>query len=193
MKFSPFSKQQIWCMAWTWKKTTTTRNSTPSKWLCVLCFIGHTVVFFSKLDDFTEIILPPPDFRIDDDLKNAVVKIEECKKELEKAKVIRKNRQEYDALAKIINQHPDRQATIGIGLDLRKAYLQIRAYLNERPPLSGRITVADPLQPSWLKLGVWLRYHLKAYENTNGAIRGFFEFCSLAQVIALQSIKFSFF
>ena len=73
------------------------------------------------------------------------------------------------------------------------SYLQIRAYLNERPPLSGKITVADPLQPSRLKLGVWLRYHLKAYENTNGAIRGFFEFCSLAQVIALQSIKFSFF
>merc|ERR1711962_1243863 len=50
--------------------------------------------------------------KIDEDLKNAVVKIEDCKKELEKAKVIRKNRQEYDALAKIINEHPDRQATI---------------------------------------------------------------------------------
>ena len=54
------------------------------------------------------------------------------------------------------------------------AHLQIRAYLNERPPLSGSITVADPLQPSRLKLGARLRYHLKAYENTNSAIRGFF-------------------
>ena len=51
--------------------------------------------------------------RIDDDLRNAVVKIEESKKELEKAKVIRKNRQEYHALAKIINEHPDRLASIG--------------------------------------------------------------------------------
>merc|ERR1739838_878267 len=50
--------------------------------------------------------------KIDEDLSNAVVKIEDCKKELEKAKVIRKNRQEYGALAKIINEHPDRQATI---------------------------------------------------------------------------------
>ena len=38
-------------------------------------------------------------------------------------------------------------------------FLQIRAYLNERPPLSGKITVAAPLEPSMLKLGVWLRYH----------------------------------
>lgn len=50
--------------------------------------------------------------KIDDDLRNAVVKIEESKKELEKAKVIRKNRQEYHALAKIINEHPDRLASI---------------------------------------------------------------------------------
>jgi len=50
--------------------------------------------------------------KIDDDLRSAVVKIEESKKELEKAKVIRKNRQEYDQLAKVINEHPDRQATI---------------------------------------------------------------------------------
>ena len=57
--------------------------------------------------------MKPTSVRIDEDLKNAVVKIEDCKKELEKAKVIRKNRQEYDALAKIINEHPDRQATIG--------------------------------------------------------------------------------
>ena len=35
-------------------------------------------------------------------------------------------------------------------------FLQIRAYLNERPPLSGDITVAAPplLEPRMLKLGV---------------------------------------
>jgi len=64
--------------------------------------------------------------KIDDDLKNAVVKIEECKKELEKAKVIRKNRQEYDALAKIINQHPDRQATIDRIAALEKEHSELK-------------------------------------------------------------------
>jgi len=64
--------------------------------------------------------------KIDDDLKNAVVKIEECKKDLEKAKVIRKNRQEYDALAKIINQHPDRQATIDRIAALEKEHSDLK-------------------------------------------------------------------
>jgi len=64
--------------------------------------------------------------KIDDDLKSAVVKIEECKKDLEKAKVIRKNRQEYDALAKIINQHPDRQATIDRIAALEKEHSDLK-------------------------------------------------------------------
>ncbi|NXN06742.1 THOC7 protein, partial [Indicator maculatus] len=39
-------------------------------------------------------------------------KISECKKQILQAKRIRKNRQEYDALAKVIQQHPDRHETL---------------------------------------------------------------------------------
>uniref|UniRef100_A0A8C5SGI9 THO complex subunit 7 n=1 Tax=Laticauda laticaudata TaxID=8630 RepID=A0A8C5SGI9_LATLA len=39
-------------------------------------------------------------------------KIAECKKQILQAKRIRKNRQEYDNLAKIIQQHPDRHETL---------------------------------------------------------------------------------
>jgi THO complex subunit 7 len=45
-------------------------------------------------------------------IKDATEKIAECKKELNEAKCIRRNRQEYDALAKVIQQHPDRQETL---------------------------------------------------------------------------------
>jgi len=37
--------------------------------------------------------------------------INTCKEELKQAKVVRKNKQEYDALAKIIEKHPDRKLT----------------------------------------------------------------------------------
>ncbi|ESO91416.1 hypothetical protein LOTGIDRAFT_209758 [Lottia gigantea] len=49
--------------------------------------------------------------RIEKKIEEATEKIAECKVELQQAKRIRKNRQEYDALAKVINQHPDRQET----------------------------------------------------------------------------------
>ncbi|KAM4021989.1 THO complex subunit 7 [Anomaloglossus baeobatrachus] len=39
-------------------------------------------------------------------------KIAECKKQILQAKRIRKNRQEYDALAKVIQYHPDRHETL---------------------------------------------------------------------------------
>lgn len=39
-------------------------------------------------------------------------KIVDCKNELQQAKRIRKNKQEYDVLAKLIQQHPDRQETM---------------------------------------------------------------------------------
>ncbi|XP_041348687.1 THO complex subunit 7 homolog isoform X1 [Gigantopelta aegis] len=48
---------------------------------------------------------------IADKIQQAATNIAECKQELQQAKRIRKNRQEYDALAKIIQQHPDRQET----------------------------------------------------------------------------------
>ncbi|XP_060084376.1 THO complex subunit 7 homolog [Ylistrum balloti] len=49
--------------------------------------------------------------QIEQKIKEATEKIAECKKEVQQAKRIRKNRQEYDALAKVIQQHPDRQET----------------------------------------------------------------------------------
>ncbi|XP_056001384.1 THO complex subunit 7 homolog [Ostrea edulis] len=45
-------------------------------------------------------------------IQDATEKIAECKNELSQAKRIRKNRQEYDALARVIQQHPDRQETM---------------------------------------------------------------------------------
>uniref|UniRef100_A0A8C3EWS2 THO complex subunit 7 n=1 Tax=Corvus moneduloides TaxID=1196302 RepID=A0A8C3EWS2_CORMO len=50
------------------------------------------------------------------DIENSIAaaheKISECKKQILQAKRIRKNRQEYDALAKVIQHHPDRHETL---------------------------------------------------------------------------------
>ncbi|GFN93751.1 tho complex subunit 7-like protein [Plakobranchus ocellatus] len=48
---------------------------------------------------------------IEDKIEEATARIAEAKVELQLAKCIRKNRQEYDNLAKIIQQQPDRQET----------------------------------------------------------------------------------
>lgn len=40
-------------------------------------------------------------------------KISDCKGQIVHAKQIRKNRQEYDSLAKVIQRHPDRHETLG--------------------------------------------------------------------------------
>ena len=48
---------------------------------------------------------------IEESIKEAAENIAECKIEMQNAKRIRKNRQEYDNLAKVIQQHPDRQHT----------------------------------------------------------------------------------
>ncbi|XP_056324043.1 THO complex subunit 7 homolog [Danio aesculapii] len=49
---------------------------------------------------------------IEKSIASAHEKIAECKKEILRAKRIRKNRQEYDALARVIKQHPDRHETL---------------------------------------------------------------------------------
>ncbi|XP_067907689.1 THO complex subunit 7 homolog isoform X2 [Heterodontus francisci] len=49
---------------------------------------------------------------IESNITAAHDKISECKKQILQAKRIRKNRQEYDALAKVIQQHPDRHETL---------------------------------------------------------------------------------
>ena len=47
--------------------------------------------------------------KIEKEISKAKDEIAQCKLELQKAKKVRKNRQEYDALAKIIEKHPDRK------------------------------------------------------------------------------------
>ncbi|CAH3112266.1 unnamed protein product, partial [Pocillopora meandrina] len=49
---------------------------------------------------------------IEQSISLAYEEIASCKTELQKAKRIRRNRQEYDALAKVITQHPERQETL---------------------------------------------------------------------------------
>ncbi|XP_040207880.1 THO complex subunit 7 homolog [Rana temporaria] len=49
---------------------------------------------------------------IESSIAAAHEKIAECKKQILQAKQIRKNRQEYDALAKVIQNHPDRHETL---------------------------------------------------------------------------------
>lgn len=50
--------------------------------------------------------------KIKTDMENAKLRMEECKEELRTAKIIRKNRREYDNLAKIIAEHPERDVTL---------------------------------------------------------------------------------
>ncbi|XP_019712908.1 THO complex subunit 7 homolog [Hippocampus comes] len=49
---------------------------------------------------------------IEQNITSAHEKIAECKKEIQRAKRVRKNRQEYDALAKVIQNHPNRHETL---------------------------------------------------------------------------------
>ncbi|XP_032809917.1 THO complex subunit 7 [Petromyzon marinus] len=49
---------------------------------------------------------------IEDSIAAGHERITQCKQEILQAKRIRKNRQEYDALAKVIEQHPDRSKTL---------------------------------------------------------------------------------
>ncbi|XP_077581680.1 THO complex subunit 7 homolog [Stigmatopora nigra] len=49
---------------------------------------------------------------IEQNITSAHQKITECKKEILRAKRVRKNRQEYDALAKVIQHHPNRHETL---------------------------------------------------------------------------------
>lgn len=48
---------------------------------------------------------------IEDEIEAAHTKIEDCKTELQESKQIRRHRQEYDALAKVIQKQPDRKQT----------------------------------------------------------------------------------
>ncbi|XP_046840346.1 THO complex subunit 7 homolog [Xenia sp. Carnegie-2017] len=48
---------------------------------------------------------------IGESIKSANDQIKECKRDLDEAKTVRKNRQEYDALAKVISKQPNRKET----------------------------------------------------------------------------------
>jgi len=48
---------------------------------------------------------------VEEGIVRAKTEIEETKEELAQAKLVRKNRMEYDALAKIIQSHPDRESS----------------------------------------------------------------------------------
>ncbi|XP_013414672.1 THO complex subunit 7 homolog [Lingula anatina] len=50
--------------------------------------------------------------RIESSIQDALEKISECKNELQTAKRVRRNRQQYDALARVIADHPDRKDTM---------------------------------------------------------------------------------
>jgi len=49
--------------------------------------------------------------KVEDGIVKARAEIEETKQELVEAKLVRKNRMEYDALAKVIQSHPDRDSS----------------------------------------------------------------------------------
>ncbi|GAB1608691.1 THO complex subunit 7 homolog [Argonauta hians] len=64
---------------------------------------------------------------IEDKIADATTKIIECKQELQEAKQIRKNRQEYDALAKVIQRHPDRLETTKQLQELDKELVKLKS------------------------------------------------------------------
>merc|ERR1712192_264108 len=49
--------------------------------------------------------------KVEEGIIKAKAEIEETKQELVEAKLVRKNRMEYDALAKVIQSHPDRDSS----------------------------------------------------------------------------------
>ncbi|XP_067287331.1 THO complex subunit 7 homolog [Pseudorasbora parva] len=73
--------------------------------------MGKTLLVYNmnlkEMENYEEIYAD-----IEKSITSAHEKIAECKKEIQRAKRIRKNRQEYDALARVIKQHPDRHETL---------------------------------------------------------------------------------
>jgi len=63
---------------------------------------------------------------IDQNVALAHSEIEKCKKDLAEARLIRKNRQEYDALASIVLQQPDRRQTESQITDLDKEIKEMK-------------------------------------------------------------------
>ncbi|XP_036359838.1 THO complex subunit 7 homolog isoform X2 [Octopus sinensis] len=68
---------------------------------------------------------------IEEKISEATSKIIDCKQELQEAKRIRKNRQEYDALAKVIQRHPDRLETTKQLQELDKELVKLKNHKNQ--------------------------------------------------------------
>lgn len=70
--------------------------------------------------------------KIDLDIETAKQNIEKTKRELKNARTVRRNRIEYDLLATVINQQPDRRKTNEELAQLREdlSALQVRVILN---------------------------------------------------------------
>jgi len=64
--------------------------------------------------------------RVEEGIVKAREEIEETKHELTEAKLIRKNRMEYDALAKVIQSHPDRDSSMQRLSGVQEELLQLQ-------------------------------------------------------------------
>ncbi len=64
--------------------------------------------------------------RIENEISDGYSKISDCKSELTQAKRIRRNRQEYDTLAKVIQEHPSRTDTLDKLADLDKELASLK-------------------------------------------------------------------
>lgn len=74
--------------------------------------------------------------QIEQQIQEAYVHIADCKNELLTAKCVRRNRQEYDALAKVIQQHPDRQETMRKLEELDK---ELESYKETKQSLQSKL------------------------------------------------------
>ncbi|CAH8833831.1 unnamed protein product [Trichobilharzia szidati] len=67
---------------------------------------------------------------IENAIESAKNRIQQCKEDLRSAKTVRKNRREYDSLAKVLSEHPERHKTLEKYTKL-KATLERLEKLNE--------------------------------------------------------------
>lgn len=82
--------------------------------LTQLAGIEHSSVKWKGIIDMNELEIKHYDAlreETNENVKKACVAIEDAKKELEDARQVRRNRLEYDALAKLIKEHPPRSDT----------------------------------------------------------------------------------
>jgi len=113
-----------------WCRTTDVDHSTHQRMLSFLtqseCSITKSSLVYEmnrqQMEKYTKL-----EEEIDQNVELAHEEIEKSKKELEEAKLIRKNRQQYDVMAEVVLQQPDRiQTEIKIG-DYQKDMEEMKA------------------------------------------------------------------